>query len=62
MKSIKEVEKMKRAHNCVRKFKKGIDRHVIPNSYIVMMKEDTIMLEMVRTYYNSAREDNYVYN
>ena len=47
MKSIKEVEKMKQAHGCVKKFIKGIAGHVIPNSYIVMMNENSRMSEMV---------------
>ena len=59
MRSIIEVEKMKRDHSCIKKFKKGIARHVIPNSYIVMMKKNTKMTGMVSTcYYSYTHGDN----
>ena len=47
MRSIKEVERMNRTHNCGKVIKGNTDEHVNTNSYIVMMKRNANMSEMV---------------
>ena len=48
MKSIEEVERMNRTHNCSKVIGRNTTENVSGDNYIVMMKQGANMSEMVR--------------
>ena len=46
VRSIKEVQKMNTTKNCDR-LRRGVPEYVIPNSYIIMIKQHNNMSELV---------------